>query len=221
MRVQLKWAVASLWLLALPAALPSEAGATDAPVPRECHRPDLSPEARARCDFIARTPDLCRRSGLSRRTQLFCDQQRFADVPVFNVVRLAANGAVRSIRLIETATGRAVYTGYPYGLAFAASDPRDRLLRMRVEDLESFLDGRPTPGSSRGNRRAAAPALAQAAPTGFATGLPIGWNQSTGITPGQCLNYTINTPSNNVEQRASARRTPPAAPRSRSISQLQ
>jgi hypothetical protein len=250
MHAQLKWAaVAGLWLLALPTVLPSDARATDAPVPDECRssnlspeaqarcdfiartpdlcrrsglseatrqfcdrlagvpalpeeclRPDLSPQAEARCEFIARTPNLCQRSGLSRRTQLFCDQQRFADVPLFNVVRLAANGAVRSIRLIETASGRAVYTGYPYGIAFAASDPRDRELRMRVEDLAPFLDGRPTPGSGSGSRRAAAPISAQAAPTGFATGLPIGLNPSTGITPGQCLNYTINTPSNNVEQ---------------------
>ncbi len=44
------------------------------------------------------------------------------------------------------------------------------------------------------------PAPAAAAPAGFASGLPIGWNPSTGRTSGQCLNYTIATPSNNVEQ---------------------
>ncbi len=200
MREQLQRAAASLWLLAMPAAVPSAAAATDLPVPSECQSATLSPEPQARCDFIARTPNLCQRSGLSRRTQLFCDQQRFADVPLFNTVRLTANGTVRSIRLIETATGRVVYAGYPYGIAFAAPDPRDRELRMKPEDLERFLDGRPSSGSSKRGRHAAAPPVAQAAPTGFATGLPIGWNPSTGITPGQCLNYTINTPSNNVEQ---------------------
>jgi hypothetical protein len=54
------------------------------------------------------------------------------------------------------------------------------------------VEGRPTPAAALG-----APS---AAPSGFAAGLPIGWNESTGATPGQCFNYTINTPSNNVEQ---------------------
>ena len=44
-------------------------------------------------------------------------------------------------------------------------------------------------------RRPVAPA-----PTGFATGLPIGWNSSTGPASGQCFNYTIATPSNNFTQ---------------------
>lgn len=198
-----KCAVASLWLLSLPPT----AGAAEAPVPSECRSFDLSPAVEARCDFVARTPKLCERSGLSTRIQRLCDQRRFAREPHFNVVRLAANGAVRSIRLIETATGRTLYTGYPYGIAFAAPDPRDRVLRMKPEKLARFLDGRPTPGSDKRSRHAdkrsrhaAVPPAAQTAPTGYATGLPIGWNSSTGITPGQCLNYTINTPSNNVEQ---------------------
>jgi hypothetical protein len=158
-------------------------------LPKECQRPNLSPEAQARCDFIANTPDLCQRSNLSKNTQLFCDQQRFAGEPLYNVVRVAANGAVRSIHLIETATGREVFTGYPYGIKFAAPDERDRELRMKVEDLKPFLDGRPSPTAAQ------APAA-----SGYATGLPIGWNPSTGITSGQCFNYTIKTPSNNIEQ---------------------
>jgi hypothetical protein len=156
-------------------------------LPKECQRPNLSPEAQARCDFIAHTPNLCQRSNLSKNTQLFCDQQRFAGEPLYNVVRVAANGAVRSIHLIETANGREVYTGYPYGIAFAVPDPRDRELRMKVEDLGTFLDGRPTPAAAESS-----------APSGYATGRPIGWNPSTGITSDQCFNYTIATPSNNI-----------------------
>ena len=58
---------------------------------------------------------------------------------------------------------------------------------MRTEELAETLEGRPTPRLHV--RR-----------PGFATGLPIGWNSSTGPTPGQCLNYTIAPLSNNVQQ---------------------
>jgi hypothetical protein len=51
------------------------------------------------------------------------------------------------------------------------------------------LEGSPTPAGQT-----------PPAPVGFATGLPIGWNSSTGSTSGQCLNYTISTPSNPIEQ---------------------
>ena len=37
-------------------------------------------------------------------------------------------------------------------------------------------------------------------PQGYAMGLPIGWNSSTGPTTGQCLNYTIAPLSNNLQQ---------------------
>jgi hypothetical protein len=136
-----------------------------------------------------RTSELCQRSKLSDKTQLFCDQQRFAGEPVYQIVRLAADGTVRSIHLIETATGREVVTGYPYGRKFAAPDRRDREVRMKVADLESFLDGRPTPAASE-----------PPTPSGYANGLPVGWNPSTGITSGQCFNYTIQDPSNSKEQ---------------------
>jgi hypothetical protein len=74
MRRELLWTVAGVGLLAVPAALPSEAGAATGPVPRECQLPNLSAEAQARCDFIARTPDICLRTGLSEATQRFCDE---------------------------------------------------------------------------------------------------------------------------------------------------
>jgi hypothetical protein len=170
-------------------------------VPRECQNPSLSPEARARCDFIARTPDLCTRSGLSGNTQQFCDQLRFAGEPHFNLVRLARNGAVRSIHLIRTETGQEVFTGYPYGTAFAVPRDTDREVRMTTEELAAFVQGRPTPAAPLSDSRRGQPSPSPgAAPSEFASGLPIGWNESTGATPGQCFNYTINTPSNNVEQ---------------------
>jgi hypothetical protein len=77
---KLQWMVAA-WLLALPAALPSDAEAATAPVPKECQNPNLSAAEQARCDFIARTPDLCLRSGLSEETQRFCDELAEAPEP--------------------------------------------------------------------------------------------------------------------------------------------
>jgi hypothetical protein len=74
MRRELLWTVAGVGLLAVPVALPSEAGAATGPMPRECQLPNLSAEAQARCDFIARTPDICLRTGLSEATQRFCDE---------------------------------------------------------------------------------------------------------------------------------------------------
>ena len=178
MGTRLKRAVAAIWLLALPAALPSDAGATDAPVPRECQNSNLSPQAQARCDFIARTPNLCVRSGLSGRIQQFCDQRRFAGEPHFNLVKLARNGAVRSIHLIRTETGQEVFTGYPYGTAFAASRDTVREVRIKTEDLAAFVQGRPTPAATLGasDRLHRSPSPG-AAPSGFASGLPIGWNE--------------------------------------------
>jgi hypothetical protein len=188
--------------------------------------------AQARCDFIARTPDICQRQELSEDTQRWCDQRRFAGEPVYNVVRLAADGTVRSIRLIETETGRVALTAYPYGTAYAAPHARDREIRMKVDALAGFLDGRPTPGhlgrSQRTemdlgplehdemNSRAKGPQLAafdpalspilndatpgssklqlaQLASPSYAQGLNIGWNDSTGLAPSPCLNYTIQT----------------------------
>ena len=161
-------------------------------VPPECQEPDLSAADQARCDFIARTPNICQRQGLSEHTQRWCDQRRFAGEPHFTKVRLARNGAVRSIHLIVTETGQEVFTSYPYGVEFARPHDDDRVVRMKSAELDGMLEGRPTPAGST------------PAPSGFATGLPIGWNNTSvpplGVTPGQCLNYTINTPSNYQEQ---------------------
>ena len=171
---ELRWVLAGATALALQAATAAEA---DAPVPPECESLDLSPDAQARCDFIARTPNICLRRELSDRTQLWCDQMRFADEPSYEVVRLARNGAVRSIHLIETATGREVVTQYPYGTAFGVPTADTREVRMKVEELEAFVQGRPTPAATE------APGS-----SGYVTGLGIGWNNSTGVAPDQCLN---------------------------------
>ena len=71
---KLRWIVAGMGLFVLPAALPSDAGAAVGPVPKECQNPNLSAAERARCNFIARTPNICQRSGLSGETQRFCDE---------------------------------------------------------------------------------------------------------------------------------------------------
>lgn len=210
----LRWTLAVAIALALQAGLSvtAEAMGTTAfshvsaaatnPIPHPCLQRNVSAEAQARCDLILR--GLCLRPNLSKNIQLLCDQQRFADVPLYDVVRVAFDGTIRSIHLIETATGRTVYTAYPYGIAFAIPAKRDRVLRMRVEDLKAFVDQQVTLGAgskwrgSAARRNTASPAAS--GPTGYATGLPIGWNPSTGITSGQCFNYTIQTPSGNVEQ---------------------
>jgi len=67
------------WVLALAAALLAlqvapGAAAASSPVPPECQASDLSPAAQARCAFIARTPNVCQRQGLSEDTQRWCDQ---------------------------------------------------------------------------------------------------------------------------------------------------
>lgn len=129
---------------------------------------------------------------LSEETQQKCHLIRFLGEHNHHLVRLAPRGAIRSIHLIETGSGREVVASYPYGRDFAAEDDGTREIRMKVEALEGFSEGRPTPGTVR--------TTALAAPEGFATGLPIGWNTSSGPTPGQCFNYTIATPSNNVQQ---------------------
>ena len=162
-----------MWVLVGIAALVLHAGmaaAAETQVPEECLEPNLPPEV-----------------------QRFCDQLRFADVPHYHVVRYAPTGAVRSIHLIDTVTGRELVTSYPHGIKFALADEltpgeSDREVRVRTEELNGALEAAPTP----------APPVP--APAGFATGLPIGWNSSTGLTPGQCLNYMIAPLSNNVEQ---------------------
>ena len=167
MKTKLTWILVGIAALGLHAGM---AAAAETQLPEECLEPNLSPEV-----------------------QRFCDQLRFADVPHYHVVRHAPTGAVRSIHLIDTVTGRALVTSYPHGIKFAIADEltpgeSDREVRVRTEELQGALEASPTP----------APAVP--APAGFATGLPIGWNSSTGPTPGQCLNYTIAPLSNHVEQ---------------------
>ena len=167
MKTKLMWILVGIAALGLHAGM---AAATETQLPEECLEPNLPKEV-----------------------QRFCDQLRFADVPHYHVVRYAPAGAVRSIHLIDTVTGREIVTSYPHGIKFAIADEltpgeSDREVRVRTEALQGALEGQPTP----------APPVP--APVGFATGLPIGWNSSTGLTPGQCLNYTIAPLSNNVEQ---------------------
>jgi hypothetical protein len=150
-------------------------------------------------------PAFCFRQDLRPRVERLCDRLRFRGEPHFNAVRVARNGAVRSIRLLVTETGQEVFRAHPYGTAFAVPGSGDREVKMKTRLLRLFLRGRPTPGSTRrvwsifGPVASGGP-VANAAPTGYATGLSIGWNPSTGVTSGQCFNFTVATPSNNVEQ---------------------
>ena len=167
MKTKLMWILVGIAALGLHAGM---AAATETQLPEECLEPNLPKEV-----------------------QRFCDQLRFADVPHYHVVRYAPAGAVRSIHLIDTVTGREIVTSYPHGIKFAIADEltpgeSDREVRVRTEELQGALEAAPTP----------APPVP--APVGFAVGLPIGWNSSTGLTPGQCLNYTIAPLSNPVEQ---------------------
>jgi outer membrane protein assembly factor BamB len=66
--------LAALVLAVAPGTLAAHEAPATAPVPKECQKPNLSAAEQARCDFIARTPDLCLRSGLSEDTQRFCDE---------------------------------------------------------------------------------------------------------------------------------------------------
>ena len=107
-------------------------------------------------------------------------------------------------------TGREIVTSSPYGAKFAIPDEvNDSELRIRTEELEGILTGRPTPsgtpptlGEGRRparDRRPRGTTLGTDMPV-FGRGLAIGWNSSTGPTSGQCLNYTIAQPGGNVEQ---------------------
>ena len=186
MRTQLNLLLAGAAALLLQAATASASDATDDSVPPECRRFDLGPEDQARCDYIARTPNLCMRLDLSERTQRWCDRKRFAGEPRYNVVRLARNGAVRSIHLFETESGREEARLFPYGLAFGVPTEDTREVRMKTEDLAAFVAGRPGPETAR-------PPLGSDA--NYATGLPIGWTGSAGVAPVQCLNYIVEEPS--------------------------
>jgi len=71
-------------------------------------------------------PKECQQPNLSKEVQRFCDQLQFADVPHYHVVRYAPSGAVRSVHLIDTQTGTALVTSYPYGIKFAILDELTR-----------------------------------------------------------------------------------------------
>ena len=94
MTSKLFWAIAGAVALILPVAAATGAAAADRPVPEECRLPRLSPAEKARCDFIARTPDLCERAGLSGETQRFCDRLRDAQACSLSERSCAAAGFV-------------------------------------------------------------------------------------------------------------------------------
>src|SRR5262245_23174798 len=91
------------------------------------------------------TPALCLRQDLRPKVERLCDRIRFHGEPHFNVVRVARNGVVRSIRLLVTETGQEVFRAHPYGTAFAVPAAGDRELKMKTRLLKLFLRGRPTP----------------------------------------------------------------------------
>ena len=137
MKTKLTWILVGLAVLGLHAGM---AAATETQLPEECLEPNLPEEV-----------------------QRFCDQLRFADVPHYHVVRYAPAGAVRSIHLIDTVTGREIVTSYPHGIKFAIADDltpgeSDREVRVRTEELQGALEASPTP----------APPVP--APVGFAAG---------------------------------------------------
>ena len=93
-------------------------------------------------------PEECLEPNLPEEVQRFCDQLRFADVPHYHVVRYVPAGAVRSIHLIDTVTGREIVTSYPHGIKFAIADDltpgeSDREVRVRTEELQGALEASP------------------------------------------------------------------------------
>lgn len=179
------------WILTGAAALALQVGlgALDAQSGDRgvCDYDNLSGDTQAFCDSLAEAPDdlppVCFNIWISDETQRMCDRVLFAGEPHYYIVDLARNGAVRAIRLIETETGREAATALPYGLDFASQGDEPRQIRIKFEDIKDFVEGRPTPGSSiaRGSSRS----------NTYGTGLPIGWNNSSGPTPGECFNYTF------------------------------
>ena len=152
-----------------------------------------------------RTPQACYRDDLGERIVRLCDQIRFRHEPHYLVVNVAPNGGIRSFHLLRTRTGREVLTSYPYGLARAivSNDPHEREVRMRYGRLKDFWRGRPVPGLApeRKNRNwNPQPRMANArnsAPGTFfpANGLPLGWNNSVGAAGGECIEFTMGTPT--------------------------
>ncbi|MGE0684213.1 MAG: hypothetical protein AB7P69_25310, partial [Candidatus Binatia bacterium] len=179
-----QWLLAGVITCTFPLLMALPANALDR---KDCGRPE--PDA-ATVDFCTSIgiPQTCFLPNLSQDDQRSCDQQRFNGEPHFNVVRLSADGAVRSIQLLRTDTGRTVFTAHPHGTTFAVPADGDAVARLHVEFLEQLLTARPTPGSLT------------ASSSNYATGLPIGWNNSVSVAPGQCLNYTISNPGAIFEQ---------------------
>jgi hypothetical protein len=114
-----------------------------------------------------------------------CDPARFEGKPHYAMVRMKG-GMIASIHLLRTEDGEEVVTSHPYGTARAIVTEDTRALCMRPEHLERFVDRlerrqrlaqalEPGPDASA---RAGAPTA-----TAYNTGLPIGWNPSTGQAP--------------------------------------
>ena len=179
-----QWTLAGVMVLALPVVMTLNANAYE---PKDCGQPNPDNATVQYCESI-NIPAMCFQQNLPEEEQRSCDQQRFQGEPHYNVVRLSPEGAVRSVRLLRTDTGRVVFNGYPHGIAFAAPGNGDKEVRMHTEFLTQFLNARPTPGSLT------------ATSDNYATGLPIGWSNSVGVAPGQCLNYTIVSADNGDEQ---------------------
>ena len=179
-----QWTLAGVMMLALPVVMTLNASAFE---PKDCGQPNPDDATVQYCESI-NIPATCFQQNLSEEDQRSFDQQRFQGEPHYNVVRLSPEGAVRSVRLLRTDTGRVVFNGYPHGITFAAPGDGDKEVRMHTEFLGQFLSARPTPGSLT------------AKSNNYATGLAIGWSNSVGVAPGQCLNYTISDPGGGDEQ---------------------
>jgi hypothetical protein len=102
--------LAALAIAVAPATLAAGEAPTTAPVPQECRNPNLSAAEQARCDFIARTPDVCLRSGLSEETRRFCDE------------------------LVEPAACAWPFEWTPHGLGWFWPDDNARYPYMRFDD---------------------------------------------------------------------------------------
>jgi len=86
------------------------------------------------------------------------------------------DGKMVSIELIRDADGRKVGIAYPYGPQFLKTLSSLPVLKMSVSEFQQFVQDNPAP-----------PELS-AGP--YATGMAIGYDDSTGATPGQCYNFT-------------------------------
>jgi len=130
-----------------------------------------------------------------------CDPARFEGAAHYAKVRLNY-GEIASIHLHRTEDGDEVVTSHPYGTAVAAVWQRQRC--MSLERLEPFVERlerrqRFKAWLQRRKRLAANPETPGVAPAPpYNTGLLIGWNSSTGQTPGECYNFTTAQPANNV-----------------------